>query len=172
MKYDAMSGWFLLRLAVTPFLPFHCSINLDARCSSSKEWWTPIRQAHGKPMGGEYHFSWSSHGQAIRRSPLLVKRFSLRSHFSTTSQKSLISSLSSLSIRLFPCPPYEFIYLPSLPTFCRSAVLPFCRSAVLPFCSSGLLERLFAGFSRLILLPRTPVLPTPTRSVFNPASTS
>jgi hypothetical protein len=45
----------------------------DVRCSSPKEWWTPIRHAHGKPMSGENHFSLSTHGQAIRRSPLLAK---------------------------------------------------------------------------------------------------
>jgi hypothetical protein len=38
-----------------------------------KEWWTPIRHAHKKPMCGVNRFSLSPHGQAIRRSPLLGK---------------------------------------------------------------------------------------------------
>jgi hypothetical protein len=38
-----------------------------------KEWWTLIRHAHGMPMCRENHSSWSPHGQAIRRSPLLAK---------------------------------------------------------------------------------------------------
>ena len=46
----------------------------DLGTRSLKEWWTPIRHAHEKPMNGENCFSLSSHGQAIRRSPLLGKR--------------------------------------------------------------------------------------------------
>jgi hypothetical protein len=55
---------------------FHSTFNVGRsmlNVSSPKEWWTPIRHAHEKPMGGESHSSLSSHGQAIRRSPLLAK---------------------------------------------------------------------------------------------------
>jgi hypothetical protein len=43
-----------------------------------KEWWTPIRHAHEKPMIRENRFSLSAHGQAIRRSPLLGKNILFR----------------------------------------------------------------------------------------------
>jgi hypothetical protein len=60
---------------VFTFLPFdvQCWAFDVRRSSHPKEWRTPIRHAHGEPMSRENHFSWSPHGQAIRRSPLLAK---------------------------------------------------------------------------------------------------
>ena len=77
---------------------FHLSFvrrsKLSVRYSMFKEWWTPIRHAHEKPMGGENRFSWSPHGQAIRRSPLLGKMLGPHSLLRKTSSKSKLSPIA------------------------------------------------------------------------------
>jgi hypothetical protein len=79
------SHWFRSSFALLQFSSILQFLPFDVRCSAfgvrrsafdvhrPKEWWTPIRHAHEKPMCGENHFPLSPHGQAIRRSPLLVK---------------------------------------------------------------------------------------------------
>jgi hypothetical protein len=104
---------------------FHSTFNVgrsvfDVHCP--KEWWTPIRHAHEKPMGGENHFSLPPHGQAIRRSPLLVKRpltlFKLSVLFcSPRVKKSFIKDSSSKSSQSNTLQILKFALTPAIDSF-------------------------------------------------------
>jgi hypothetical protein len=51
---------------------FHSTFNVKRSVFGvhhPKEWWTPIRHAHEKPMGSENHSSFSPHGQGDRTLP-------------------------------------------------------------------------------------------------------